>query len=701
VKPVAVYRVRGDRVVHPDGSSSAVMVSSAIDLSSLDTARRAAASAAFLRMCHSLESPLQIVVRVRRVEDEPAGEDSLRAAHPGLDAAMRRHWATRLRARAVFTRTILLATRAPTATALDEAAEHVHGWLRAMGISAHRLEGAALHKALTAGLPLAHGTALTEHPHHVRAGACVLRSLALRRFPGHAVRPGWLAPLVTVPVACDIALHLSPAALDAALNTLTRRLRDFSAHRLLEAERGAIGDAQVDIGLDSALALRARLAGSLGRPLHCSLTVAVRAATLGALRRDSDTAARAFSSALAAAEPAHFRQLDAMVTTLPLCVDALSATKLVESGAAATCVPWLHATCQDRDGYRIGAAVHSGLPVRIAPFDTAWHANANIAVFATSGHGKSFALGCLVLEAATRGIDAVIIDPEGEYRRVVSALGGTYLALEPGGSASINVFDVPGQTDSAADEAVAGVVSLVSVLCGDRLDDLERAITDAAAREALRDAGAQGRVAVLGDCIPYLERHAVRVATIVRRYCAGALGVLFNRPTTLRIGGGVCAISMRGMPDEHVAAATLVVGRWLWQLVRRDRRRRHIVFDEVGALCSHPAMRALLVQLARRCRKYSASLVVATQNAQDLLASGEGTVIATNCATVLLGGHRPAETALMERAFGLTEAQRRLLETATRGEFLLIAGDRRLPIRVDVPAEYRAILSAAEPPPTP
>ena len=67
MKPVAVYRVRGDRVVHPDGSSSAVMVSSAIDLSSLDTARRAAASAAFLRMCHSLESPLQIVVRVRRV----------------------------------------------------------------------------------------------------------------------------------------------------------------------------------------------------------------------------------------------------------------------------------------------------------------------------------------------------------------------------------------------------------------------------------------------------------------------------------------------------------------------------------------------------------------------------------------------------------------------------------------------------------
>ena len=59
---------------------------------------------------------------------------------------------------------------------------------------------------------------------------------------------------------------------------------------------------------------------------------------------------------------------------------------------------------------------------------------------------------------------------------------------------------------------------------------------------------------------------------------------------------------------------------------------------------------------------------VATQNAQDLLGTDEGSVVATNCAIVLLGGHRPAETARMEHAFGLTPAQRHFLETAARGE---------------------------------
>jgi type IV secretory pathway VirB4 component len=104
-------------------------------------------------------------------------------------------------------------------------------------------------------------------------------------------------------------------------------------------------------------------------------------------------------------------------------------------------------------------------------------------------------------------------------------------------------------------------------------------------------------------------------------------------------------------------------------------------------------LRDLLVQLARRCRKYSASLVVATQNAQDLLSSDEGSVIATNCAVVLLGGHRAAETARMEQAFGLTERQRAFLETASRGEFILIAGDRRVSMRIEVPEVHRGILT--------
>jgi hypothetical protein len=50
----------------------------------------------------------------------------------------------------------------------------------------------------------------------------------------------------------------------------------------------------------------------------------------------------------------------------------------------------------------------------------------------------------------------------------------------------------------------------------------------------------------------------------------------------------------------------------------------------------------------------------------------------------------------MERAFGLTLGQRRFVEHAPRGEFLLLAGRRRCEIRVDLPELHGSILIPAD-----
>jgi len=401
-----------------------------------------------------------------------------------------------------------------------------------------------------------------------------------------------------------------------------------------------------------------------------------------------------FAAALVHAEPTHFRHAAAFVTALPLGIDAMHTSKLVDSPAATTCIPWVDSGGLDARGYRLGATVPSGVPVRLDPFDTSRHHNANVAVLAASGHGKSFAIGALMLEAADRGVPSVVIDPEGEYSNVVAATGGVTVDLAPGRGTSVNIFDGAGVD---LDGTVSGVVGLVDVLCGG-VGEAERACVDAAARAACERASADGRPAVLADCLPSLESTAVHIATVVRRFCSGALGDLFNGQTTARLDRGTCSVSLRDLPDEHVPAATFVLARWLWELVRTRPQRSHIVFDEVGALCAHAPLRALLVQLARRCRKYGASLVVATQNARDLLATAEGTVVATNCATVLLGGHSAAETAVMQHAFGLTDEQRRFLGGAVRGEFLVLAGDRRTGIRIDVPGLHRDVLESRQPP---
>ncbi len=513
--------------------------------------------------------------------------------------------------------------------------------------------------------------------------------LELDRLPGSPVGLGWLHAMLAAPAEFDAAVHLVPVDAAAAHRAVERRLRDLTADRLLDIDRGRIGDPGVDIGLEAAGTLRDRLARNEVRPLRLSIVVAVRGDDVAEARHGAEVVRAAAAGSGLRLRHTHLRHDLALRASLPL-GEATGPAKLIDSAAGATCVPLTETVCDDAVGYRVGVTRRSGVPVAVDVFDTAHHSNANVAVFATSGHGKSYTIGALVLEAIARGVGSLIVDPEGEYERLMHAVGGQYLRLGSAGSGALNVFDAA----PSARDAVPVAVDLVNVLCGSVLDEVERARVDAAMHEAVNAAARAGRVPLLGDCAPDLEHSAPRAAAVLRRVCNGPLAAIFNRPSDVDLDGDICAVSLRELPHEFVPAATLLIAQWLWTRVRSERRRRHIVLDEVGALCVHPPLRDLLVQLARRCRKYGASLVVATQNVEDLLRSEEGAVVATNCATVLLGGHRAAEARQMESAFGLTDGQRRFVEHAARGEFLLLAGRRRCEIRVDMPELHRSILVA-------
>jgi hypothetical protein len=707
-------RVDGAHVLRGDGCVALVIESGDVDVAALDASHRSAAVAAFARLCRTLDVPLQIVVQVRhwrKHDDEvsaPAhalshGAAGVTAATVSLGDTLRQasaaHRRRMLGRRPAFERTILFVPTAANPDDADRAAGLVLDGLATAGVGGVLLHDRALVARLRDAMSSTaafDGDYLAPPPWsrqrtHALIGDLHVRAVVLRRLPGVAVEPGWLAPLLDVRAECDISLHITPVGVADAMSAIGRRLRTLRADQLVELDRESYGDAHLAVGVDSALDLRGRLARNEGRAARISLVAVARGRDLGELDVASEALRTAAASTLAHCELAHLQHLEAAASAWPLGRDLLDATKLVDTTALSTCLPWTSTTCDDCGGYALGCAVDTGAPVRVAPFDTAHHGNANIAVIAASGQGKSYAIGTLVLEAAARGVGSVIIDPEGEYERIVRALGGDYATLAAGCGTSLNIFDVGGDEQRA--ETAAAVVELVAVLCGGVLDEVERAHVDAAASAAIAVAAREGRVPILGDCLDALAETAPRPALVLRRFCTGPLGELFNRPSSARLSAPVVGVSLRDLGTELVPAATLIVAEWLWSLVRRDRRERHIVFDEVGLLCAYPPLRTLLVQLARRCRKYGASLVVATQNAGDLLATPEGTVVATNPAIVLLGGHRGAETARMEAAFALTIAQRRFLEGAGRGEFLLLAGARRLPMRVEVSPLHHALLT--------
>ena len=674
--------VDGDRLVGSDGLLAGVLLCDEVDLLGWEAWRREAAVDAIEVLLRGLATELVLTVRVRR---HRLLAEAARGSAAELDRAVDLHWRRRLEEAPAYRRWVVAAVRHPEAAELERELGTVAAGLAAAGIPSRRLSGAELGRHLQTGGLDPGRVAWVDQARQAWVGERVVRAAILDHLPGASVDAGWLAALVRAPVECDVALRLVPTSSRLATGLLSRRMRHLGAHQLLERERGLVPDAQVETGLEAARRLRDRLARNAGRPLRLWLTAVALGDDLESLDLAWSRLSGAFGATLATCRPGHFEHVNGWLAGWGL-GPAPGPGKLVDSCAAASCAPWLQAGIDDLDGYRIGRMTESGLPVSIAPFDEAQHVNANIGIFAASGQGKSFLIGGLLIEAHRHGVGAIVVDPEGEYRRLVEALGGEWLDLVT--EAPINPFDLGEDDDAAA----AVVVDVCALLCGG-LSEIERAAVEAAARAAqltARDAGERAR---LRQCLGELDQSAPRVGQVLRRFLDGGLAGFLDRPTSPAWTRPLLGVGHREVRDELVPVTTLLVGRLLWELVRRAPRRRHIILDEVGMLISHPSLRQLLGQLARRCRKHGSSLVVATQNVQDLLQSDEGTVVASNCAVVLCGGHRAVEVASMERAFGLTEDQRRQLERAPRGQFLLLAGRRRGLIEVDLPDAYRAMIS--------
>ncbi|MGD0195930.1 MAG: hypothetical protein ABSC35_13825, partial [Candidatus Dormibacteria bacterium] len=140
--------IRQDHCEH-GGQVSAVLATSDLDIEALDPARKSAAAASFARMCHTLQNPMQLLVRVRRLAAPDA--PTVEGPHPELDAAMHRHWTEQIETGNRHTRQILVALVASTPAALDAACGHATDRLAALGVSAVRVVGDALTATVTDG----------------------------------------------------------------------------------------------------------------------------------------------------------------------------------------------------------------------------------------------------------------------------------------------------------------------------------------------------------------------------------------------------------------------------------------------------------------------------------------------------------------------------------------------------------------------
>jgi len=524
----------------------------------------------------------------------------------------------------------------------------------------------------------------TDRAGNVEINSRYYASFVVSRYPGEEVEPGWLLPLLSFKGELHAGIHILPLETDRMLNLLHHRIRDLRADDLASRELGAVDRTAMGT-LPDALTVHQALARNEEKVFAVSFYITIGAESLAELRSQAEALRSSCRRMMLQTVQPYFEMRQAVLSSWPLGTDHLGREHILHSSALTTMLPWLQEDLADTDGHYWGYNKETGGLCVFDPFDEERFSNANIAVLAHSGAGKSYAAASVVLSGHTRGIGAIVLDPEAEYGGMIRALGGTYLHLAAGSGHAINALDpllFTVDSDEPTDQ-LSDVLDLIGLMCG-KLDEVERAHLESIIRSVISNTE---HTPVLGDVWRQLDsiQPGSRVSTILRRWVTGDLGRLFSAPTNVDLGTPIVGFNLRDLSEELVPPACLLLANWLWTALRRDRRPRHLLIDEVGLLLEHEPIRRFLIRLARRIRKYGGSLILVSQNPGDFFETKDGAVLATNPSILLLGSQKHSEASKLQKAFNLTERQVNYLETAERGDFLLVAGPNRVPVHVMVP----------------
>ena len=387
---------------------------------------------------------------------------------------------------------------------------------------------------------------------------------------------------------------------------------------------------------------------------------------------------------------------------LPL-IDALNAVavwRTLDTSSLARLYPFSPPDLDTRGGTLYGIDMRASSPVVYDPWDGT-HLNANTAVLARSGSGKSFATKLGVLRGLCRGVTAYVIDPEGEYADMARAAGGRVLSPGVAGE-GMNPFVIDSGDAEELLLRIGSLRRLIEVMIGEPLGAERRAALD----HALAAYYDQPRERTgFADFFTFLKESKdgdPDLAKLLRPFATGSLRHLLTDEgdDLLTNEALVTVFDLRLLEPELRPAAAMVCTETVWAAAARDPKPRLLVVDEVWSIMQHPEGAAFMVSMAKHARKHRLGLQFITQDVQDLLSEDptraitghSGRALLQNAAFKLLLQQDAAAISTVGDAFDLPEDLQRWLLSCPRGDGLLLARGNRFPIRIEATPEEAEVI---------
>lgn len=552
------------------------------------------------------------------------------------------------------------------------------------------------------------------HASYFRLGTKYGRTLYIYGYP-RSIYTGWLSPLINIDEVLDVSMYIYPVESQVVLNNLRKKVTQLEASASINTEKGRVRDPALEAAINDAEELRDQIQVGAERFFRFGLYVTLWADSMDELNFVQQKIETIFGQQMVFSKVASSQQEQGLNSSIPQMSDQLQIRRNMNTGAISTSFPFTSADLTDNQGILYGINMHNnGLVI----FDRFKLENANMAVFAKSGAGKSFTVKLEAIRSMMTGTEVIIIDPENEYQKLADAVGGAYIRLSLNSQTRINPFDLPRVIDSEeADDALrANLVTLhglfrlmlggtqvsatgqqVTALTPVEEADLDQALIDTYARvgitsDPLTHNSPPPTIADLYDTLVHMGNSGPSLAQRLRKYTTGTFAGIFSQQSNIDINNPMVVFNIRDLEDELRPVAMYIVLSHIWNITRTEQKRRMLIVDEAWQLMKYDDSANFLFSLAKRARKYYLGLTTITQDVEDFMSSKMGRAIVSNTSMQLLLKQSSSAVDVLSDVFKLTEEEKKRLANFPIGQGLFFAGQSHVHIQIQAsPTETQLI----------
>lgn len=534
-------------------------------------------------------------------------------------------------------------------------------------------------------------SALKVSPKELNLGEKVGRTLFVISYP-RFLDESWFAPIINLDKVFNASIFIHPVDTARILRHFQKKVAEVQSQISRREEKGLVRDPALDTAYQDLENLRDQLMQAQEHLFDVGVYLTIFADNENELDKLESEIKSILESKLVYVKPALFQQEQGFKSVIPIADDQLAVHSKLNSSPLSSVFPFVSFDLTSDKGILYGINRHNS---SLVLFDRYSLANYNSVTFAVAGAGKSYTTKLEILRTLMFDGDVLVIDPEKEYEYMAEATGGKYFNISLNSEHHINPFELPTVTEdeSASDVLRSNIINLVGlfrIMLGG-LTQEEDAIIDRAITEtyALKDITAESNFRNVEP--PLLSDFELVLAgmegadSLVQRltkYTKGTWSGFINRPSNIDINNKFIVFSLRDMEDELKPVAMYIVTHYIWNAIRKVRKKRLLVIDEAWWMMKSEDTASFLYSLAKRGRKYYLGLATITQDVDDFLKSPYGLPILTNSSIQVLLKQSPTVIDHIQKVFNLTDEEKFLLLESDVGEGIFFVGLKHVAIQI-------------------